>query len=568
MTFNSGLRSKRRKTLLGLSGVAVTALGSSAAVAAGISLLYVGVQMPQSLIPNWLVRPLAILSVATVNNSGGLPVVVSDVNTSQTVVTPKPSTTTLKPMRIGMNLEAAPYYSTNRIFANLTMGAYWRIANKDVPADQLDANGNVIRLDTGQEATWLVNFPQANFQNRPADIVCRWKGKGRVVMYSSPSVLASRYIGSNEIRYTVLAKPGAFATLTMTMVDANDPVREVDCRETDADPKALFDPDYIKSHKGYDTIRFMDWMQANGNTAVTWATRTKTSSARAQGTDGYAIEHMIALANETKSNPWFNMPWNADAEYYRKFAETVRDTLDPNLKVYVETGNEVWNYVFLVTVQATNEGVALGYGTPDNFFLAMTQRYAEKMTEVNKIWTDVFKGQESRLVRVAAIQDGNANELSRILEFRDTAAYFDAVAVAPYFGFNLDGKYTDTPESLNQAFADLRTAIDSRLSKNVVVKQMADQFGKRLVVYEGGQHLIGNDVALLTKINRDPRMGQLYTYYLSQWQQNFGDLLTLYFDTGSTSKYGAWGLNEYAGQPMSESSKARATYLFMRSLGQ
>ncbi len=64
------------------------------------------------------------------------------------------------------------------------------------------------------------------------------------------------------------------------------------------------------------------------------------------------IEYMIQLANEAHANPWFCMPWNTDDDYVRKFAEKVRDLLDPSLVAYVETGNEVWNFSFGMTLQA------------------------------------------------------------------------------------------------------------------------------------------------------------------------------------------------------------------------
>jgi hypothetical protein len=46
-------------------------------------------------------------------------------------------------------------------------------------------------------------------------------------------------------------------------------------------------------------------------------------------------------------------------------------------------------------------------------------------------------------------------------------------------------------------------------------------------------------------------MYDLYKSYISQWQSQFGDLMTQFALTAQISPYGGWGLVEYAGQPVS-----------------
>lgn len=89
-------------------------------------------------------------------------------------------------------------------------------------------------------------------------------------------------------------------------------------------------------------------------------------------------------------------------------------------------------------------------------------------------------------------------------------------------------------------------------------KVMTMRYGKRLIAYEGGQHQIDPDnQARLEAINRDPAMQAIYKQYLNDWNSLTGDLFTLYSATGPISRYGAWGLREYAGQPISETPKLR-----------
>jgi hypothetical protein len=53
-------------------------------------------------------------------------------------------------------------------------------------------------------------------------------------------------------------------------------------------------------------------------------------------------------------------------------------------------------------------------------------------------------------------------------------------------------------------------------------------------------------------------MYEAYKKYLELWRSKIGDTIMLYASSGSISRYGAWGLVEYVGQPLSEAPKMRA----------
>jgi hypothetical protein len=84
-------------------------------------------------------------------------------------------------------------------------------------------------------------------------------------------------------------------------------------------------------------------------------------------------------------------------------------------------------------------------------------------------------------------------------------------------------------------------------------RQVATAHGLPLVSYEGGQHLVAkpgdqhNDKAFvdfLKSVNRDPRMGELYTKLLDGWYKAGGKTFTFFNDTQPWSKWGSWGLKE------------------------
>jgi len=169
-------------------------------------------------------------------------------------------------------------------------------------------------------------------------------------------------------------------------------------------------------------------------------------------------------------------------------------------------------------------------------------------------------------VRVVSPQQHNTYSANTILGFRDVAKSVDAVAIAPYFGNTIYPKPGEGPRpaNLDETFTKLKVSLDEVMAATRDQKQIADRFGKRFLAYESGQHiLIPDDVELLRKINNDPRMGQIYTNFLNRWARDFGDVVMLYHQVGWVSPFGAWGLEEYDNQPLSEAPKKKAVMDFI-----
>jgi hypothetical protein len=520
--------------------------------------------MPNSLVAKWLVRPLAVASVGTVTASGGLP------TTGTTTTTTTPAPTALKPTKLGINLTAPDYWEPIRAFMNLASDQGWRVtpASGGATDSYFDANRNVIKVLPGDNIYRFISRPTAVYQQKSVDVVCRWDGVGSIRVPAPPGV-KNLVISGNSMRYTHLYESlsQGWLPVFLNSVDATNPIRNFDCREANADKNALFDPTYIASAQKFTTLRFMKWQRVEVNAPITWATRTTPAMGQiAGGGDGYPIEYMIELANQTKSNPWFCMPWNADADYVRKFAEMVRDRLDPNLKVYVEVANEVWNWNYAVTQQARVEGLAENLTTDGQ--VAVWYRYAEKTIQFMDIWRDVFAGQSSRLVRVAAMQNDWPLTIQRVLQFRDTPQHIDAIASAPYFAYDLS-TYTGDGTDLSGLFTTLSGKMDQTVNYAKQFKQIADQYNLRYVTYEAGQHIINipnNKVGLLWQIQHDARMGQLYTNYMTRWNNEIGDQMTLFNDIDGTGSSGAWGLLDFVGQAATATPKGKAVTLFQASI--
>jgi hypothetical protein len=481
--------------------------------------------------------------------------------------TPTPSPAgPIKPTVIGMNVSGPVYYATERVWANLAYGAGgWKDPavswNDDSPRDKLNAYGYPV-----SSGVLAINVPQAVWANKATSVTCTWEGFGKVRVDSD----AGGYSESGSVIFTWrgfdFSKIGQSRPSLLLYVTGAKDFRNLDCREPGVEQVGVFDKRYVDDVKPFKLLRFLDWSAANGNPPlVTWATRSTPTSG---GNDGTAVEHMVALANAADSDAWFTIPWNADADYIKRHGEYVRANLKPGRSAYYELSNEVWNFQFGQTTQALNEGVAQGLAA--DRYTNHLYRLGQKSTEMMKILTPIFADQPGKLVRVISAQNDNPWAGERVLEFKDTAKWHDAFATAPYFGHSFFDPPNDklTVSDLDAAFTRLAAQRVFTLDRAKANWRLAQKFGLRYITYEAGQHIIspnGPTAVVAEAMQRDPRMKEQYDLFLAEWKRDIGDNLTMYSHTGTISQYGAWGMREYAAQPLSETPKRQA---ILNAIGQ
>lgn len=455
------------------------------------------------------------------------------------------------PTTIGVSLTAPSYFRRARSQANLAAGSNWYAADHHtIGRDEVDKDGNVKRLASGPLSR-VLTLPNADRSR--VTIRCSWKGKGELMPTGKMQGVGR---GANSFTFGMVNgrpdEPRTIVQLKLSSIDATDPIRDIDCRETDMPADARFDPRYVASLRGFKIIRFMDWQHSNFNAPVTWATRHLPNSIDTAKDDGVSIEDMIALTKELGADPWFNMPWNGDDDYYERFARMVHDALPPDRTVYVELANEVWNHRFKASQQATQEGMTAGLA-PDPYHAGLV-RYAQKLSHVMDIWAKVFADRPHKLVRVAGCQVGGVCA-KIVLGFEDTPKHIDALATAPYFGIRLN---KEPPATVDAVFAALSGEMDRAIDLALRSKAVAAQYDKRYMAYEAGQHLIFKDLDFYQKVERDPRMYDMYKAYIEAWRSKIGDVLMLFNQSQEIGRYGAFGLTEYLGQPLADAPKMRA----------
>lgn len=353
----------------------------------------------------------------------------------------------------------------------------------------------------------------------------------------------------------------------------------------------IFNPAFLEKIKPFKTLRFMDWMQTNHSPQKEWKNRPVPERVT-YSRKGVPLEVMIALSNQQKAEPWFNMPHQATDEYIRNFAQKVKAELDPNLKIYVEFSNEVWNWNFKQTRYALEQGQSRwGKDKEDAFF----QWYGMRSAQMCEIWKKEFGNQNNRVICVISTQANYKGAESHILDCSywvsegNKPCYqgMDAYAIAGYFSGSLgDLKNSSVVQSwnnqgepgINLAFQQLKQGGLLPRNKETLVdnyqtfmyhQEIAKAKGLRLVAYEGGQHLVANPKdtekdqvsKFFIQLNRDPQMYDAYLQLLEDWKKAGGTLFMHFADIGKPTKYGSWGALESVYQPTSPKYKALKDFI-------
>jgi hypothetical protein len=344
------------------------------------------------------------------------------------------------------------------------------------------------------------------------------------------------------------------------------------------DGSAVFTTPFVEAAARGRVVRHMDWTNTNDNVVERWADRARpgdcTQSGRPappytaedgtvyNGSLGVAVEHQVQLCNAARTDCWFNVPPVADDTYVRNLALAIRygtdgttpysspqarpvyPPLDPDLRVYVEYANEIWNsgrgFHSFPLIQARCAHLPAGHPllspATTSVYTLMWRYPAWRITTIRDTFRDVF-GEGAMLTRVRPVlmtQVGNAQAtLSTALRWldpwlRDGATPRLASDVlygaggSGYYGVN--NAISATPDrffaagNYPEASAVRAFSIDTAWTAN---------YGLRHVAYEGGPGLAytaGDNRAL----NADPRMQSLMEATHDAWSAVGGDLLVYY----------------------------------------
>jgi len=477
---------------------------------------------------------------------------------------------------LAMGLTGLSDWSTQMPFIDLMRSARPWVGHLEgqwggVDAAELEAGGHLTgagwprRLPEGVvalESFILTDLPEAA-RGTAGRYRVTWAGQGALSLGGRAQDIE---LGTHEAWFSFTPGDGPVA-LRIAATDADDPIRDIVVLREDHialhELGVLFNPDWIARIRDLRALRFMDWMHTNNSPQVVWADRPRMSD-YTWVRRGVPVEVMVRLANLVGADPWFTLPHMADDAYVRAFADYVERRLAPDLRVYAEWSNEVWNFIFEQAHWAAARAADRWDGAEGD---GWTQYAGLRAAEVADIWTEVFAGQEDRLIRVVGVQTSWPGLEDALLEaplaqdegLPPPHESFDAYAVAGYFGAELGAGdrvdqvlgWAGQADGFGRAAQALRTGSLSQVVEDWFPyhADVAARHGLDMVMYEGGTHVVGlgeaihNDdlTAFFTAFNYSPEMAALYADLLDGWRAAGGTLFNAFVDVSAASRWGSWG---------------------------
>lgn len=294
--------------------------------------------------------------------------------------------------------------------------------------------------------------------------------------------------------------------LEITSSSPEDPVRNLQLLLPGEDGSQTFTDEFLAQYAQFSVIRFED--------------------------TGLTLEQQIELANLLDADAWFVVPYGATDAEVAAMAALIRDTLEPELQVYIEYENGGWSDV---------------------------PHYAERSLEIFGIFEDVFGGLD-RLVRILTAPSDDPATGAAILDWQQAYLGADALAIAPTFGVVADSSNEDglSKMSVPELMALISASLDGALQSIDEYRVMAAARGLDLLTYGGGVLMTALDTAksnvalanLFAKALGDKSLKDLYLALLETWREAGGRQFMHWAFTG-----------EYGHSPKSPSYEALTEFI-------
>lgn len=505
----------------------------------------------------------------------------------------------------GIGMDGVSFYSAYSAFSDALKHARW------IDAASWNENGFPSSANAGTEARARIGVD--NGTTWPdGEYLLTWEGDGDVRLNRpGDATLISEDLSSETKRRVYDANVENYGL--EVVIDAY-PVDNIKLSLPGLENHhSIWNPsyiDYIKPLSG-GVIRFMDLNGTNGSTQKDWNDRTPRnwSSYANSNTDNCApwdvegkasYESMIELCNEVGADMYICVPHLATDDYVDKLAHLIKtgvdketgvkttDPLHPDLKVWIEYSNEVWNWNFEQS-NWVNDNIP-GDGGFDG-------RYARQAAHI----FDVFKAEwndDKRLIRVLGTQTGwsegwrTKNRLAAVDRSR-----YDVLAITSYFNPQIPGTNNNMQQWVYDNWgASEQAMIDEMMARmgegpfkledtneNAVERywhfKWAAEYDVPVITYEGGDHInainkidtsgdgskdtrldnaIPGSVDYIHRVMRHPDFHKV----MEAWWQRHTDsgLITNipFVLVGGWSEYGQWGMVEYVGQTVDEAQEYKA----------
>jgi hypothetical protein len=420
---------------------------------------------------------------------------------------------------------------------------------------------------------------------------CSFNGQANVNAWTGGSVQNKTYNSSTNTTTFDLVVPGPPGSGDWFLMLDFSSTRRTSSSSTDtgftnfkmirpgyaADTTQTFTNEFIECVKSayFGFIRYKDFTCADGADPVypettEWSDRKLTTDASqvplpAIGkTQGAAWEYVIELANLTGKDVWVNPVVSASTDYVTQLATMLKNNLDPSIKIYVESSNEVWNSAYPFSMQRDwnlAQADALGIDEQAN--------HARRTVELSQIFASVF-GESVINDRVRVMLCSHAPMLKWWVEtymipyinseFGLPGDYIYGLGCQLYFGApdeKPDNRTID--ELLDECIDDINGQMDETSGNESgrmqwVAKAAEWGLSGGFCSYEGGYHTpccgVMDNLDNKILMHRVPRGAEVLKY---NYDEGFfalgGNLATQFTMTSAYTRYGCWGLTDDVNYP-------------------
>lgn len=334
------------------------------------------------------------------------------------------------------------------------------------------------------------------------------------------------------------------------------------------DSPQLFRTAYLNALSPFSTLRFMDFLHTNNSNKAypqqqSWAERQQPNAPRYS--KGAPWETIIALANYTAKDIWINIPVDADSLYVVALARLMKATLRPELNIYLEYSNEVWNgsfsqyqYNYDAVLQSPEDADIRASTAFDDRRRA--RRVAKQIIKIGKIFEaemGITVASRTKIRPVFAWQIGGwLPWYDDVLQWMNATYgppknFIYGIASAPYFNEG-SAAATATPQ---QIVASMSSNSDANVAAIQTLAQYADQWQIKHLQYEGGPDNGGGSTVNIGNRIMANRIPEIKTAVIHHYSDNWfaangtaapgtNDLVNYFVMSGGVSRYGCWGATE------------------------
>jgi hypothetical protein len=430
----------------------------------------------------------------------------------------------------GMNLNFPTYYAAERPFKNLFRlnGGFYSVdaATPWIPTGQYDnmpqdADGYPMEVPWSGNLIKVVISDNSYFPQET--LVVLYDGEGDIqctesTQNISPGRFEITVNTDGQILFDILSSSSGNHIRNIRVLRAGD--------EFDDLSTSPFHDNFLDRLEPFRSIRFMNWMGINHSSLSNWSQRTLPNKYDQSSANigGVAYEYMIELCNTLNRDPWICIPHQADNDYITQLSTLFSNNLNPDLNVYIEYSNEVWNWNFGQAHWVTDNGATN---------ISYPRRYTERATQAMNLFRDQF-GATSRVKRVLGTQLTHNWLTDEILAHADPTDY-EYISPSAYFGWS--GGSCESSLNASSSALDIinctRTTFLEQFPSWKRDYYNARMYGKEVINYESGNHMTDfNPNVPFAQAIRDaqthPEINNLYQEVIDKLRE-LDSRLSMYF---------------------------------------